>query len=74
MLRCPGQDTRQMGPKDVFELACECGEPVEFWRDDTRRRCPGCGRCLPNPRFDAGCATWCRHAAECLESRGGKPD
>jgi len=66
MLRCPGQDWRRFRPQDVFELRCPgCGSAVEFWRDDSRRSCPGCGASLPNPRFDAGCAAWCRHAREC---------
>jgi hypothetical protein len=71
MLRCPGQE---LGPQDVFELACPCGEQVEFWRDDLRRRCPRCGGKLANPRRELGCATWCRHGRACLGSRGrGEP-
>lgn len=70
MLRCPGQDWHRYRPEDVFEVACpSCGEAVEFWRDDARRRCPGCGRGLPNPRFEARCAAWCRHAKECEAAR-----
>jgi hypothetical protein len=69
-LRCPGQDSRSLRPQDVFELACPCGEAIEFWRDDAARICPRCGRRLPNPKRDIGCAAWCRHGRACLESRG----
>jgi hypothetical protein len=68
MLRCPGGD--RLRPEDVFEVPCECGQRVEFFRDDRARPCPGCGQRLANPRLDEGCAAWCRHGRECLETRG----
>jgi hypothetical protein len=39
---------------------------VEFFKDDTSRPCPGCGRRLPNPRLDFGCAAYCPYAEQCL--------
>jgi len=68
--RCPGQDTRFWKPKDIFDVACRfCGGPVEFWKDDTWRRCPHCTRALFNPRKNLGCAEWCPHASECLQQQ-----
>ncbi|MDI6771406.1 MAG: phosphohydrolase [bacterium] len=65
--QCPGQDKRFWKPTDVFELPCSyCGEPLEFWKDDLRRRCHACGQLVPNPRFDLGCAQWCQFSAKCL--------
>lgn len=67
MRRCPGQDTRYWGPEDVVEVDCaECGRPVEFFKTDGSRRCPGCGARVINPKVSMGCAQWCKHAKECL--------
>jgi len=65
--QCPGQDKRFWKPDDIFESPCpECGAAIEFWKDDVRRRCRGCGATVANPRFDMGCAAWCKFAAQCL--------
>ena len=70
MSSCPGQDKRFWKANDVSESLCpQCGKAVEFWKDDPRRRCPSCGRMVTNPKFDMGCAKWCRYAEACL----GKP-
>ncbi|HUX00414.1 MAG TPA: HD domain-containing protein [Phycisphaerae bacterium] len=67
--QCPGQDKRFWKPEDIFENPCpRCGRPIEFWKDDPRRRCTHCGAVAANPRFDTGCAKWCRFARECLGS------
>jgi len=67
LVKCPGQDPRFWKPEDIFDSPCpQCGEPVEFWKDDPRRRCTACGRTVDNPRFDMGCAQWCKYADACL--------
>lgn len=64
---CPGQDTRYWRPGDIFEIECRnCGKTVEFFKDDTSRKCASCGTRIKNPRLSLGCARWCEHAAECL--------
>ncbi len=64
---CPGQDTRYWRPGDIFNVPCaSCGNEVEFFKDDVRRRCTGCGATVQNPRMTVGCAGWCEHAKECL--------
>ncbi len=64
---CPGQDTRYWRPGDIFNVACaSCGNDVEFFKDDAKRRCSRCGALVQNPRLSAGCARWCGHAKECL--------
>ena len=41
---CGSHDRSSWTPDDVFELPClECGEPVEFFKDDQHRRCASCG-------------------------------
>ncbi|MCX5866932.1 MAG: HD domain-containing protein [Proteobacteria bacterium] len=74
---CPGQDTRFWKPGDIFEAVCgKCGRPIEFFKDDAARRCPGCGQRVQNPKISLGCAQWCEHARECLgyDPKEGNPD
>lgn len=64
---CPGQDTRYWRSGDIFEVSCgECGNSVEFFKDDAARRCKACGKRIENPKLRLGCAQWCEHAMECL--------
>jgi putative nucleotidyltransferase with HDIG domain len=66
-MKCPGQDTRYWKPGAIFEVKCpECGREVEFFRDDTTRKCKGCGYKFTNPRMDFGCASYCPYAEQCL--------
>ena len=66
-MQCPGQDKRFWKPEDIFEAPCpHCGARMEFWKDDVRRQCKGCGEMAPNPRLDLGCASWCKYADKCL--------
>jgi len=67
MMRCPGQDTRYWRPEDVSEVECaRCGEMVEFFATEGRRRCPGCGSRVVNPAVSLGCAQWCKYAEQCM--------
>jgi Zn ribbon nucleic-acid-binding protein len=64
---CPGQDMQFWKPGDVFEVECPaCGGEVEFFKDDSARRCSSCGYRMKNPRLDMGCAEYCPYAKECL--------
>ncbi len=70
-MKCPGQDSRYWKPGAIFEAHCpKCGAMVEFFKDDSRRTCPGCGEKVMNPEMDFGCATYCPYAEQCL---GGLP-
>jgi hypothetical protein len=67
MSKCPGQNLRFWGVEDIFDVPCpQCGRPVEFFKDDSRRRCQGCGKLIFNPRNNFSCANWCPAARECL--------
>lgn len=67
MPRCPGQDQRYWKPGDVFEVKCACcGRYVEFFKDEPKLRCRGCGETVTNPKIDMGCAKWCQYADQCL--------
>ncbi len=66
-MKCPGQDTQYWKPGDIFEATCpECGASVEFFKDDTNRRCRKCGHRFVNPGMDFGCAAYCQYAEQCL--------
>ncbi len=72
-MKCPGQDTRYWDRDSLFDVPCpSCAKPVEFFKDDSLRRCPNCGYRFRNPRLDLGCAEWCPYAEQCLgEAAGG---
>jgi predicted HD phosphohydrolase len=66
-MKCPGQDRRYWKPGAIFEAECpECGARVEFFKDDTCRRCQECGFQFLNPSMDFGCASYCRYAEQCI--------
>ena len=67
MSMCPGQDTRFWRPGDIYEIECgSCGNMIEFFKDEARRKCRNCGARVVNPQMSLGCAKWCEHAKECL--------
>ena len=71
---CPGQDMQYWTPANIYEEPCaQCGEPIEFFKDDLRRLCPHCGKYTVNPKNDLTCAAWCASAAECLAQIGRDP-
>jgi hypothetical protein len=66
-MKCPGQDTRFWKPGDIFMAECpKCGAEIEFFKDDTRRRCAWCGHLFYNPKIELGCAEWCQYAEKCV--------
>ena len=66
-MKCPGQDTQYWKPGAIFEVKCpECGGDVEFFKDDTTRKCRACGHRFVNPQMDFGCAAYCQYAEQCL--------
>lgn len=66
-MKCPGQDTQYWAPGAIYEVKCpECGHTVEFFKDDTARKCGKCGHRFANPKMDFGCAAYCQFAEQCL--------
>lgn len=66
-MRCPGQDTQYWKPGAIFDAKCpECGHSVEFFKDDTTRKCGSCGHRFMNPEMDFGCASYCQFAEQCI--------
>ncbi len=68
-MKCPGQDSRYWESSAVFEAACpKCKNPIEFFKDDSTRKCSNCGHRMLNPENDFGCAAYCPYAEQCLGS------
>ena len=66
-MQCPGQDMRFWKPGAIFDVPCpKCGKPIEFFKDESTRKCKNCGSIMANPRMDFGCASYCQHAEQCL--------
>jgi hypothetical protein len=66
-MKCPGQDMQFWKPGDIYEVDCPgCGRTVEFFKDDTARRCGHCGHRFANPKMDFGCAAYCPYAEQCI--------
>ena len=68
-MKCPGQDSRYWKTDAIYEVNCpRCGRAVEFFKDDTTRKCNTCGHRFINPKMDFGCAAYCRFAEQCIGS------
>lgn len=68
-MKCPGQDSRFWKQDAIYEVSCpRCASTVEFFKDDTTRRCPNCGHQFVNPHMDFGCAAYCKFAEQCIGS------
>ena len=60
MRKCTGNNTREWGPDAIFDITCKnCGNPVEFFKDEIRRNCLECKKAVYNDRKDYGCGQWC---------------
>lgn len=66
-MKCPGQDMKYWKESAIFDVDCpKCGTSVEFYKDDTSRKCGSCGHRFVNPKMDFGCASYCQYAEQCL--------
>lgn len=66
-MKCPGQDTQYWKPGAIYDAKCpKCEKIVEFFKDDTTRKCSHCGHRFINPQLDFGCAAYCQFAEQCI--------
>jgi len=66
-MKCPGQDMQYWNENAIFNVDCpQCHKSVEFYKDDTSRKCNHCGNRFVNPKMDFGCAAYCQFAEQCL--------
>ena len=67
MSKCPGQDTQQWGFDAIYDMDCpNCGNSIEFFKDEVKHRCKSCKEMVFNERIDLGCAKWCPSADSCV--------
>jgi hypothetical protein len=67
-MRCPGTDTMFWTSSDIFEIKCpNCGSTIEFFKDDSSRKCSGCEEVFFNPRKRTDCLQYCKFADSCKE-------
>ncbi|MFC1869920.1 phosphohydrolase [Chloroflexota bacterium] len=63
MIKCPGQDTRNLR---VHLIKCpKCGYEVEIFSDEAKRRCYRCGEIVYREKTPS-CIEWCASAHQCL--------
>ncbi|MGB3211522.1 MAG: phosphohydrolase [Desulforhopalus sp.] len=66
-MKCPGQDMKYWKDDAIFDADCpKCGTSIEFYKDDTTRKCSHCDHRFVNPKMDFGCASYCQFAEQCL--------
>ena len=66
-MKCPGQDMKYWKDDAIFDVDCpKCGTSIEFYKDDTTRKCSNCDHRFVNPKMDFGCASYCQFAEQCL--------
>lgn len=66
-MQCPGQDSQYWTDNAIYEVDCpKCGGSVEFYKDDTTRKCNHCQHRFVNPKMDFGCAAYCQFAEQCI--------
>ena len=54
MDKCPRQDPNNMNTGEIFEINCpECGESIEFFKDESQRKCPACREIVVTTRLYA---------------------
>jgi hypothetical protein len=60
MRKCTGNNTQEWGPDAIFNVECKnCGNMVEFFKDEISRTCSRCKNTVNNDRKDYGCEQWC---------------
>jgi endogenous inhibitor of DNA gyrase (YacG/DUF329 family) len=56
MRKSTGNNTQDWGFDAIFDVLCpNCGNPVEFFKDEINRDCPQCQESVLNNRKDYGC-------------------
>ena len=60
MRKCTGNNTQEWGSEAIFDVKCKnCGELIEFFKDEITRYCSHCKETVYNDRNDYGCERWC---------------
>lgn len=63
MIRCPGQDLRNL--RISLHKCPGCGAEVEIFSDEMRVKCQKCGQYVYKEKTPS-CIDWCAAARQCL--------
>ena len=63
MMRCPGQDTRNL--RAEIHPCPKCGYGVEIFSDESKVKCYQCGEIVYREKTPS-CVEWCSAARQCL--------
>ncbi len=64
MKKCTGNNTWEWGSDAIFDMKyTNCGNSVEFFKDEITRNCPKCKKTVINDRKNYGCGQWCSSAS-----------
>lgn len=63
MVKCPGQDKRNIKPQ--ITKCLHCGYEVELFSDELSIKCPKCNNCVYKEKFPS-CIDWCKFAKDCI--------
>jgi hypothetical protein len=59
MRKCTGNNTREWAFDAIFDVGCKnCGNMVEFFKDEISRSCSRFKKTVYNDRKDYGCGQW----------------
>ena len=60
MRKCSGNNFEEWGFDGIFDIECpDCGNLVEFFKDEITRRCSQCKKIVHNNRGYYGCGQLC---------------
>lgn len=63
ILKCPGQDSRNISPENI--KCPSCGYKIEIFSDEVKVKCPKCKATACRVRLPS-CVDWCKYASECV--------
>ncbi len=64
MRKCTGNNIHEWGADAIFDIRCKnCGDRVEFFKDEITRNCSRCKQMVYNDRKAYGCGQWCSSAS-----------
>ena len=64
-IKCPGSKSVRE-PIPEIHICPDCGEEVEIWTNELKRKCSSCGKAIVREIDTAYCIQWCHYAKECI--------
>ncbi len=64
-IKCPGSKVVRE-PIPEIHTCPNCGEEVEIWTNELKRKCSSCGETVTRELDASWCIQWCHYAKECI--------